>query len=41
VLSDTEAWHVYTIVNGLIERMDLGESEAKSQQSPSSTFSRR
>jgi hypothetical protein len=41
VLSDTEVWHVYTIVNGLIERMDLGESEARSQQSPSSAFSRR
>jgi hypothetical protein len=24
VLSDTELWHVYTIVNGLIERMELG-----------------
>ena len=41
VLSDTEVWHVYAIVNGLIERMDLGESEAKSQQSRSSAFSRR
>src|SRR6516164_8494068 len=27
VLSDSEVWHVYTIANGLIERMDLGESE--------------
>ena len=41
VLSDSEVWHIYTIVNGLIERMDLGESEANSQQSPSSAFSRR
>jgi hypothetical protein len=40
VLSDSEVWHVYTIANGLIERMDLGESEANSQQSPSSAFSR-
>jgi hypothetical protein len=28
VLADSEIWHVYTITNGLIERMDLGESEA-------------
>jgi len=41
LLSDTEVWHVYTIANGLIERMELGESEANSQQSPSSAFSRR
>ena len=41
VLSDSEVWHIYTIANGLIERMDLGESEANSQQSPSSAFSRR
>jgi hypothetical protein len=40
VLSDSEVWHIYTIANGLIERMDLGESE-DSQQSPSSAFSRR
>ena len=41
VLSDSEVWHVYTIANGLIERMDLGaESEGNSQQAPSSAFSR-
>jgi hypothetical protein len=40
VLSDGEVWHVYTIVNGLIERMDLGESEENSHQEPSSAFSR-
>jgi hypothetical protein len=40
VLSDSEVWHVYTIANGVIERMDLGESEANSQQGPSSAFSR-
>ena len=40
VLSDSEVWHIYTIEDGLIERMDLGESEANSQQSPSSAFSR-
>ena len=40
VLSDSEVWHVYTIANGLIERMDLGESEANLEQSPSAAFSR-
>jgi len=40
VLSDREVWHVYTIADGLIERMDLGENEANSQQLPSSAFSR-
>ena len=39
VLSDSEVWHVYIIANGLIERMDLKESEADSEQSPSSAFS--
>jgi hypothetical protein len=41
VISDSEVWHVYTIANGLIERMDLGEGEGNSQQAPSSAFSRR
>jgi len=41
VLSDREVWHVYTISNGLIERMELGGSEANSQQSPSLAFSQR
>lgn len=40
VLSDSEVWHVYTIANGLIERMDIGDSEAASQQTPSSAFAR-
>jgi len=40
VLSDSEVWHVYTIANGLIERMDLGESVENPQQPPSSAFSR-
>jgi hypothetical protein len=40
VLSDGEVWHIYTIANGLIERMDLGESEANLQQTPSWAFSR-
>jgi hypothetical protein len=41
MLSDREVWHIYTIANGLIERMDLGGSEASLQQTPSSAFSRR
>jgi hypothetical protein len=31
VLSDTELWHVYTIANGLIERMDIKEGEGSSE----------
>jgi hypothetical protein len=38
VLFDGEVWHVYTIANGLIERMDLKESETGS--APSTAFSR-
>ena len=38
VLSDTELWHVYTIVNGLIERMDIKEGEGSSE-GPSAAFS--
>jgi hypothetical protein len=34
-------WHVYTIANGLIERMDLKESETSSDRAPSAAFSRR
>jgi len=41
VLSDSEVWHAYAIADGLIERMDLGGSEADSGQSPSSAFSHR
>jgi hypothetical protein len=41
VLSDSEVWHVYTIVDGLIERMDLKESGAGSDPAvPSTAFSR-
>ncbi len=39
VLSDTELWHVYTIANGLIERMDIKEGESNSDLSPSAAFS--
>jgi hypothetical protein len=41
VLSDTDVWHVYAITNGLIERMDLGESDPSPQQTPSAAFSKR
>jgi hypothetical protein len=40
VLSDSEVWHVYTIANGLIERMDLKEGITSSDQTPSTAFSR-
>jgi len=41
VLSDSEVWHAYTIADGLIERMDLGGSDAGAEPSPSSAFSHR
>jgi len=40
VLSDSEVWHVYTIANGFIERMDLKEGETSSDANPSAAFSR-
>jgi hypothetical protein len=40
VLSDSEVWHVYTIANGFIERMDLKESEKSLAPTPSAAFSR-
>jgi hypothetical protein len=40
VLSDNEVWHVYTIANGLIERMDLKRSETSSDSTASTAFSR-
>jgi hypothetical protein len=40
VLSDSEVCHVYTIANGLIERMDLKGGETGSNPSPSTAFSR-
>ena len=40
VLSDSEVWHVYTIANGLIQRMDLKETEASSARTPSAAFSK-
>ena len=41
VLSDSEVWHIYTIVNGLIERMDIKEGETSLGTTPSAAFSRR
>ncbi|MGB6688349.1 MAG: nuclear transport factor 2 family protein [Terracidiphilus sp.] len=40
VLSDSEVWHVYTISNGLIDRMDLRESDAGADSSQSAEFSK-
>lgn len=40
VLSDSEVWHVYTIADGLIERMDVGGSDADAQEAPSEAFAR-
>jgi hypothetical protein len=40
LLSDSEVIHVYTIASGLIERMDLEETEATSTEVPSAAFSR-
>jgi len=41
VLSEREVWHIYTIANGRIERMDLGDGGGNAEPSPSSAFSRR
>jgi hypothetical protein len=38
VLSDTEVWHVHTIVGGLIERMDLKEDKESAGAAPSAAF---
>jgi len=41
VLWDGEVGHLYTIANGLIERMDLVGSETDSEQGPTSAFVQR
>lgn len=41
VMSDSEVWHVYTLRDGLIERMDIEGGAADPQKKPSSAFSRR
>ena len=38
VLSDSEVCHVYTITNGLIERMDLMENAESPNSAPSAAF---
>ena len=40
VLSDSEVWHIHTITNGLIERMDLKENEASADTVPSAAFAK-
>ena len=40
VLSDSEVWHTYTISNGLIDRMDLKESDESSGTTPTAAFSK-
>ena len=40
VLSDSEVWHVYTIANGLIERMDMKDSATNLVAAPSAAFFR-
>jgi hypothetical protein len=40
VLSESEVWHVYTVVNGLIGRMDVKEGETNLDSTPSAAFSR-
>ncbi len=41
VLSDSEVWHIHTIANGLIERMDLKGSGAGPDPAPSAAFRKR
>jgi hypothetical protein len=40
LLSDSEVWHVFTVRDGLIERMDLKESKTGSDLTASAAFSR-
>ncbi len=40
VLSDGEVWHVYTVADGLIKRMDLRADDMSSDATPSAAFSR-
>ena len=35
ILSDQTLWHIFTIVHGLIERMDIGESKPAFGEHPS------
>jgi hypothetical protein len=40
VISDSEVWHVYTIANGLIDRMDVRENDARADDARSAAFSK-
>jgi ketosteroid isomerase-like protein len=40
VLSDSEVWHVHTLVDGLIERMDLKDDAGDADAAPSAAFTR-
>jgi hypothetical protein len=40
VLSDSEVWHIFTIENGLIHRMDLPQTDSDTDQTPSAAFTR-
>jgi hypothetical protein len=40
LLSDSEVWHIYTIANGLIERMDIKEGETSADATASTAFSK-
>jgi len=40
VLSDSEVWHIYTIANGLIQRMDIKKSDAGPDPTPFAAISR-
>ncbi|MGI4854445.1 MAG: nuclear transport factor 2 family protein [Janthinobacterium lividum] len=40
VLSDSEVWHVYTVSQGLIDRMELGGSDVVEGSAPSAAFAR-
>ena len=35
IISDQTLWHVFTVANGLIERMDIGESKPAFGEDPS------
>ncbi len=40
LLSDSDVWHVYTINNGLIERMDIEDREGNPEHAPSAAFAK-
>lgn len=41
ILSDSEVWHVYSISHGLIERMDLRESDDSAAPGATAAFTKR